>query len=120
MKRAAYGIDLGTTNRCIARFTGAGALEVIPIDGGPTVPSVVAFDGHEWLCAGGARQPRHAGTPQRGALHQTPHGRGALPRASLREELSPVQVSAKILAWGMRTSAVTRRCSRGATGSAEP
>jgi molecular chaperone DnaK len=99
MKRAAYGIDLGTTNSCIARFTGAGALEVIPIDGGPTVPSVVAFDGREWLC--GRRAANHAMLEPPNAVRSIKRHMGEeYYRVRLcGEELSPVQVSAKILAY---------------------
>jgi molecular chaperone DnaK len=99
MKRAAYGIDLGTTNSCIARFTGAGALEVIPIDGGPTVPSVVAFDGREWLC--GRRAANHAMLEPPNAVRSIKRHMGEEHyRVRLcGEELSPVQVSAKILAY---------------------
>ena len=99
MKRAAYGIDLGTTNSCIARFTGAGALEVIPIDGQPTVPSVVAFDGREWLC--GRRAANHAMLEPHNAVRSIKRHMGEEHyRVRLcGEELSPVQVSAKILAY---------------------
>src|SRR5438552_3397157 len=47
MKTTAWGIDLGTTNSCIARATAAG-VEVIHIDEAPTVPSVLAWDGKEF------------------------------------------------------------------------
>ncbi len=99
MKRAAYGIDLGTTNSCIARFTGAGALEIIPIDGQPTVPSVVAFDGREWLC--GRRAANHAMLEPHNAVRSIKRHMGEEHyRVRLGgEELSPVQVSAKILAY---------------------
>lgn len=99
MKRTAYGIDLGTTNSCIARFTAAGALEVIPIDGGPTVPSVVAFDGREWLC--GRRAANHAMLEPHNAVRSIKRHMGEEHyRVRLcGEELSPVQVSAKILAY---------------------
>ena len=99
MKRAAYGIDLGTTNSCIARFTGAGALEVIPIDGQPTVPSVVAFDGREWLC--GRRAANHAMLEPHNAVRSIKRHMGEEHyRVRLcGEDISPVQVSAKILAY---------------------
>ncbi|MGH2824694.1 MAG: Hsp70 family protein [Gammaproteobacteria bacterium] len=99
MKRAAYGIDLGTTNSCIARFTGAGALEVIPIDEGPTVPSVVAFDGREWLC--GRRAANHAMLEPHNAVRSIKRHMGEEHyRVRLcGEDLSPVQVSAKILVY---------------------
>ncbi|MGH8565502.1 MAG: Hsp70 family protein [Gammaproteobacteria bacterium] len=99
MKRAAYGIDLGTTNSCIARFTGAGALTVIAIDGAPTVPSVVAFDGREWLC--GRRAANHAMLEPHNAVRSIKRHMGE-EHYRVRvcgEELSPVQVSAKILAY---------------------
>ena len=99
MKRAAYGIDLGTTNSCIARFTGAGALEVIPIDGQPTVPSVVAFDGREWLC--GRRAANHAMLEPPNAVRSIKRHMGEEHfRVRLcGDDLTPVQISAKILAY---------------------
>ncbi|MGQ0594584.1 MAG: Hsp70 family protein [Gammaproteobacteria bacterium] len=99
MKRAAYGIDLGTTNSCIARFTGAGVLEVIPIDGQPTLPSVVAFDGREWLC--GRRAANHAMLEPHNAVRSIKRHMGEEHhRVRLGgEDLTPVQVSAKILAY---------------------
>ncbi len=99
MKRAAYGIDLGTTNSCIARYSGAGAPEVIAIDGAPTVPSVVAFDGREWLC--GRRAANHAMLEPHNAVRSIKRHMGEEHhRVRLGgEDLSPVQISAKILAY---------------------
>ncbi len=99
MKRTAYGIDLGTTNSCIARFTGAAALEVIPIDGASTMPSVVAFDGREWLC--GRRAANHAMLEPHNAVRSIKRHMGEdLYRVRLGgEDQSPVQISARILAY---------------------
>jgi molecular chaperone DnaK len=99
MKRAAYGIDLGTTNSCIARYAGPDALSVIPIDGQPTVPSVVAFDGREWLC--GRRAANHAMLEPHNAVRSIKRHMGEEHyRVRLGgEDLSPVAVSAKILAY---------------------
>lgn len=49
MKKAVFGIDLGTTNSCIALIKDGKPAELITIDGAKTVPSVVAYDGKNWL-----------------------------------------------------------------------
>lgn len=51
---AVFGIDLGTTNSCISLYAN-GRLEPLTIDGHPTVPSVIAWDGDQWLVGRRAR-----------------------------------------------------------------
>ncbi len=99
MKQAAYGIDLGTTNSCIARYAGPDTVAVIPIDGQPTVPSVVAWDGRGWLC--GRRAANHAMLePQQAVRSIKRHMGEEHYRVRLGgQDLTPVEVSAKILAY---------------------
>jgi molecular chaperone DnaK len=96
MKTAAWGIDLGTTNSCIARATATG-VAVIQIDEAPTVPSVLAWDGTEFLV--GRRAANHAViAPDQAVRSIKRHMGDADYRVRLGlQELSPIDVSAKIL-----------------------
>src|SRR6266404_600944 len=98
MKTAAWGIDLGTTNSCIALATAAG-VAVVQIDEAPTVPSVLAWDGTEFLV--GRRAANHAVVaPDQAVRSIKRHMGDADYRVRLgSEELSPIDVSARILGY---------------------
>jgi molecular chaperone DnaK len=51
-----FGIDLGTTNSVIARYSETDGAVVIGIDNGETVPSIVARAGNKWIVGKTARQ----------------------------------------------------------------
>src|SRR5271165_6358797 len=96
MHTAAWGIDLGTTNSCIARATGKG-VEVVLIDEAPTVPSILAWNGTEFLV--GRRAANHAMVaPDQSVRSIKRHMGDAAYCVRLGGmELSPIEVSAKIL-----------------------
>jgi molecular chaperone DnaK len=56
--RSVYGIDLGTTFSCLARVSGSGEPQIVPLaDGAQTLPSVVLFVGaDDYLTGQTARQ----------------------------------------------------------------
>lgn len=54
-KSEVFGIDLGTTNTCLCRFSPEQGFEMIPIDDSPLLPSYIAFDGQDWLFGRSAR-----------------------------------------------------------------
>jgi molecular chaperone DnaK len=98
MKTSAWGIDLGTTNSCIARATATG-VEVIHIDEAPTVPSVLAWDGKEFLV--GRRAANHAVlAPDQSVRSIKRHMGDGSYRVRIGEaNLSPIEVSARILSY---------------------
>jgi molecular chaperone DnaK len=98
MKTSAWGIDLGTTNSCIARATAEG-VEVIHIDEAPTVPSVLAWDGTEFLV--GRRAANHAVLAPDQSVRSIKRHMGDVDyRVSIGgSALSPVEVSARILSY---------------------
>ncbi|MQA90878.1 MAG: Hsp70 family protein [Gemmatimonas sp.] len=98
MKKSAWGIDLGTTNSCIARASASGA-EVVRIDEGLTVPSVLAWNGHELLV--GRRAANHAVLAPDQAVRSIKRRMGdAEYRVLLGDtEFSPIDVSARIVGY---------------------
>jgi len=98
MKPSAWGIDLGTTNSCIARATAEG-VEVIQIDEAATVPSIVSWDGTEFLV--GRRAANHAVlAPDQSVRSIKRHMGDADYRVRIGGfDLSPIEVSARILSY---------------------
>ena len=92
------GIDLGTTNSCIAVIQPRGEPQVIHVDGRATMPSVVACRDGEWLVGEAARNhlwvaPHEAVASIKRKMDDPQY------RVTLGgESLSPMDVSAKILA----------------------
>lgn len=98
MDKAVFGIDLGTTNSCIARYTDEGP-RVLSIDGQKTVPSVVAHDGEELLV--GVRALNYSRIRPERAVSSIKRRMGD---TGYRHELggvarSPVEISALILGY---------------------
>ena len=90
------GIDLGTTNSCVAVIEG-GSPQVIPNDeGGRTTPSVVAFKGDEVLV--GDRAKRQAVTNPKGTIASIKRLMGSGKKVEANgKEWTPEEISAKIL-----------------------
>ena len=70
------GIDLGTTNSCVAVFEGNEPVVIANSEGKRTTPSVVAFvDGGERKIGDPAKRRAITNPTPYGFLHQTFHGR---------------------------------------------
>ena len=69
------GIDLGTTNSCVAVYEGGERVIIPNAQGGRTTPSVVAFtkDGERLI---GETAKRQAAVNPHHFLYQTRHGHG--------------------------------------------
>src|SRR5579872_478632 len=68
-KKKIIGIDLGTTNSCVAIMEGGTAVVIANAEGGRTTPSVVAFKGNERLV--GVPAKRQAVTNPEKTLYST-------------------------------------------------
>ena len=87
------GIDLGTTNSCVAVLEGGEPVVIANAEGGRTTPSVVAFSktGERMVGQVAKRQAVTNGDqrrPHRG-FHQAPHGRKLQGRHRRQELHSP-------------------------------
>jgi len=92
-----FGIDLGTTNSVIARFSEKEGAIVIPVDNGKTMPSIVARNAGQWLAGKAARQHLML-NPSEGV--SSIKRKMGLPNYRVQfgnEEYSPTQISAQIL-----------------------
>lgn len=66
-KKRIIGIDLGTTNSCVAIMDGTTPIVIANVEGGRTTPSVVAFKGNERLV--GVAAKRQAVTNPEKTIH---------------------------------------------------
>ena len=65
-KKRIIGIDLGTTNSCVAIMEGGSTVVITNSEGARTTPSVIAFKGNERLV--GVPAKRQADEPRKNAL----------------------------------------------------
>ena len=76
-KSKVIGIDLGTTNSCVAVMEGGEAVVIANAEGGRTTPSVVGFSKTgERLVGQVAKRQAVANPGPHGGLHQAPDGHG--------------------------------------------
>ena len=69
------GIDLGTTNSCVAVLEGGEAVVIANAEGGRTTPSVVAFSKTGERMVGQVAKRQAVQCRPHHRFHQAPHGR---------------------------------------------
>ena len=91
------GIDLGTTNSCVAVLEGGEPKVITNPEGGRTTPSVVAFKGEEELV--GETAKRQAVTNVKNTISSIKRKMGTSEKVEANgKEYTPEEISAKILA----------------------